>query len=80
MTTRKTTKSVALPEQPEEPVAADDPHVTPKPATTVTSGEVSEYTLDDGSTYLLTAEEAEARGAKAKAKTPENKSVTPSNK
>lgn len=71
MTTRKKSE--------EEPVAATDPQTSPNAPTTVASEEVSEYELPDGSTYLLTAKDAEARGAKA-AKKPANKAVTPSNK
>jgi hypothetical protein len=90
MTTRKTPETPATePEQPvdppvapadpEEPVAANDPHTTPAPATTEAASEVSEYTLDDGNTYLLTAEEAKKRGAKASDQA-SNKAVKPSNK
>jgi hypothetical protein len=68
--------------EPEEPVAATDPHVTPATTTTAQGEEsLAEYELDDGSTYLLSAEEAERRGAKRKAKdAPPNKAQSPSNK
>ena len=62
----------------EESVAADDPHTSPNAPTPAASPELAEYTLPDGSTYLLSAEEAERRGAKAHV--PANKAVTPSNK
>jgi hypothetical protein len=78
MPTRK--KNVPLPPE-EEPVAATDPQTSPNAPdpTTVAAEGVSEYELADGSTYLLTAREAEQRGAKAVSR-PANKAVTPSDK
>jgi hypothetical protein len=43
------------------------------------TGDLDEYETEDGATYLLTAEEAERRGAKAVSK-PSNKAQTPQNK
>ena len=65
----------------EEDMAATDPHVTPAPQqpSTLADDTISEYEMPDGLTYMLTAKEAETRGAKAVGK-PANKAVTPQNK
>lgn len=75
-------KTVNLPKGPEqdepEPVA---PHLSPKPPaaeSTLAGDQVGEYEMPDGSTFLLTADEAKQRGAKAIR--PKNKAVNPSNK
>jgi hypothetical protein len=63
-----------------EPPAADDPIVVSSVAPTKqATGDLDEYETEDGATYLLTAEEAERRGAKAVSK-PSNKAQTPQNK
>lgn len=66
-------------EEESEPVAATDVHTTSIPGKSLASGELSEYQMPDGSTYLLSADEAKKRGAKSVAR-PANKAVTPQNK
>jgi hypothetical protein len=63
----------------DEPVAATDVHKTSIPGTSLATGELAEYQMPDGSTYLLSADEAKKRGAKSVAR-PANKAVTPQNK
>jgi hypothetical protein len=53
--------------------------LTPPAASTLATGDIAEYELPDGSTYMLTADEAERRGAKAVDR-PKNKAITPRNK
>lgn len=79
MTIRKRKTETDEPESESEDVAADDPIVVQSVGKRLAEGELSEYQTDDGATYLLTAEEAQQRGAKAVVK-PQNKAVTPSNK
>jgi hypothetical protein len=70
---------MAIRKKDEEPVAANDPHVTPpKEDTTSATSDLQEYEVD-GATYLLSPADAKARGAKSVG-TPENKAVNPSNK
>jgi hypothetical protein len=66
--------------EPEEPVAATDPHVKPPltpPAAPADTGGLAEYDVN-GATYQLTADDAKRLGAKAIR--PQNKAVTPDNK
>jgi hypothetical protein len=63
--------------EPEEPIETHTTDETRAGATTVASSDLGEYEID-GRTFLLSAEEAKARGAKAVR--PSNKAVTPENK
>jgi hypothetical protein len=63
--------------EPEEPVAATDPIVTPKREPEPDPGALGEYELN-GNTFQFTAADAKRLGAKAVA--PQNKAVTPRNK
>lgn len=75
-----TRKEPAAAKDESAPPAADDPIlVSGVVPTKQASGDLAEYETEDGSTYLLTAEEAKQRGAKAVTK-PANKAQTPQNK
>ena len=54
------------------------PITTPPPTQLADAGTLAEYEID-GNTFLLSAADAKARGAKAVSR-PENKAVTPDNK
>ena len=65
-------------DEPEQEIAPILASAVPPAGSTLATGEIAEYELPDGSTYMLTADEAKQRGAKARQ--PANKAITPRNK